>query len=423
MSDGSFLYTPTVPATSKFSNTDLNSLASTYASSFTHQTNALIQRVVRELIFDAAPQQFFDLKLLNQKPFESVKSDEWFFHEMDFGRSPLTTDAADAGGGATQTIPVAAATDLDHVAVDTIIVYPDNTKATVTTVNTAGPDVTVTSLTGQTLPAIAIGDNFAVLSPVEADGADSISQFFRIETTERFNFIQMLVKAMRFGRMELFKYENAGTTSNYLSMQKQRMMQQFRIDISNILWNGERGEVTLANGAVAKTTGGIFPTMVAAGSSNASVTLANSPQALEELALDTEFKAHGATRFFYAAPRLIHFLSQEYKRSLTRYAPNDMIAMLGLNAIDIGSTKIVFVPMKRFEEASCFPAAFRSRGILLDQEAVTCKQTWGEEMGETLSRVPGGTRENFKDFWVSTTFGVEFNNPLGSGFLDISNLP
>ncbi len=423
MSDGSFLYSPTVPATSKFSNTDLNSLASTYASSFSHQSTALIQRIVRDLIFDAAPQQFFDLKLLNQKPFGSVSSDEWFFHEMDFGRSPLTTDGADGGGGATQTISVAATTDLDHVAVDTILVYPDNTHATVTTVNAGGPDVTVTSLTGQTLPAIVSGDNFAILSPVEADGANSISQYFRIETTERFNFVQMLVKAMRFGRMELFKYEKAGSTSNYLSMQKKRMLQQFRIDMSNILWNGERGEVTLANGAVAKATGGIFPTMTAAGSPNASVTLANSPQALEELALDTEFKAHGATRFFYATPRLIHFLSQEYKRSLTRYEPNDEIAKLGLKAIDIGSTKIVFVSMKRFEEPSCFPSSWRSRGILLDQESVRCKQTWGEEMGETLGRVPGGTRENFKDFWISTTFGVEFDNPLGSGFLDITDLP
>lgn len=423
MADGSFLYTPAVPATSKFSNTDLNSLASTYASSFSHQTTALIQRIVKELIFDAAPQQFFDLKLLNQKPFESIKSDEWFFHEMDFGRNPLTTDAADGGGGATQVISVAAATDLDHVAIDTILVYPDNSHATVTTVTAGGPSVTVTSMTGQTLPAIAIGDNFAVLSPVEADGANSISQYFRIETTERFNFVQMLVKAMRFGRMELFKYENAGTTSNYLSMQKQRMLQQFRIDISNILWNGERGEVTLSNSAVAKTTGGIFPSMVAAGSPNSSVTLANSPQALEELALDTEFKAFGATRFFYATPRLVHFLAQEYKRSLTRYSPNDEIAKLDLKAIDIGSTKVVFVPMKRFEEPSCFPAAWRSRGILLDQETLSCVQTWGEEMGETLSRVQGGTRENFKDFWVSTTFGVQFNNPLASGFLDITDLP
>lgn len=423
MADGSFLYSPAIPATSKFSNTDLNSLASTYASTFSHQTTALIQRIVNKLIFDAAPQQFFDLKLLNQKPFEKVMSDEWFFHEMGFGRSPVTTDAADGGGGATQTISVAAATDLDHISVDSIIVYPDNTHATVTTVTTAGPTFVATSMTGQTLPAIAIGDNFAVLSPVEADGQNSISQYFRIETTERFNFVQMLVKALRWGRMELFKHENAGTTSNYLSMQKQRMLQQFRIDLSNILWNGERGEVTLANGAVAKSTGGIFPSLTAAGAPSASVTLANSPQALEELALDTEFKAHGTTRFFYAAPRLIHFLSQEYKRTLTRYSPNDDIAKLGLGAVDIGSTKIVFVPMKRFEEASCFPAAFRARGILLDQETVAIKQTWGEEMGETLSRVPGGTRENFKDFWVSTTFGVQFNNPLGSGHIDITDLP
>ena len=60
----STLYTPQVPPVTSFRNADLNSLASTYASTHGHNTTALIQRIVKELIYDAAPQQFFDLKLL-----------------------------------------------------------------------------------------------------------------------------------------------------------------------------------------------------------------------------------------------------------------------------------------------------------------------------------------------------------------------
>lgn len=416
MSSSSSLYTPGSPGQGKFNNVDLNALASQYASQYGHDTTALIQRITRSLIYDAAPQQFFDLKLLNMKPFENIKSDEWEFFEMGFGRDPVIATAITAGGTATQVITVSST---DDISVDTVIVYPNNAKGSVTEVNKTAGTITVTSFTGQTLPAVAVNDLLANLTPIEADAANSISQYFRVDTVRRYNFVQMMVKAMRFGRMEMYKYKNAGTTSNYLTMQKQRMLQQFRIDLSNSLWNGERGEVSLASGAVAKVTGGIFPTMQASGSPNVTTTVANLPAALEELALDTEFKAFGATRFLYGTPRQIHALSQQYKRNLTRYAPSDEIAKLELKSIDMGSSKIVFVPMKRFEEPSCFPASWANRLILLDQESVSCVQTWGEEMGETLSRENRGTLNNFTDFWISTTFGVQFNNPLGSGWVDI----
>lgn len=410
------LYTPGVPGQESFGNLDLNALASQYASSFGHDTTALIQRITRSLIYDAAPQQFFDLKLLNAKPFENVKSDEWEFFEMGFGREPIIATAAVGGGGVSQVVPVVAISD---ITVDMVLIYPNNQKATVTSIDKAALTITVTAMTGQTLPAIVINDSFANLAPIEADGANSISQYFRASTIRRFNFIQMMVKAQRFGRMELYKYKNAGNTSNYLTMSKQRLLQQARIDLSNSLWNGERGEVTLANGQKAKTTGGIFPTMQAAGSPNVTTTVANLPAALEELALDTEFKAYGATRFLYATPRLIHNLSQQYKRSLTRYEPNDDMAKLGLKGVDMASSMIVFVPMKRFEEPSCFPAAWGNRLLLVDQESITIKQTWGEEMGETESRTDGGNLQNYVDYWISGTFGVEFSNPLGSGFIDL----
>ena len=76
------LYTPGTPGQNQFANVDLNALASQYAATFGHDTSALVRRITRDLIFDAAPQQFFDLKLLNMKAFEQVNSDEWEFFEM-----------------------------------------------------------------------------------------------------------------------------------------------------------------------------------------------------------------------------------------------------------------------------------------------------------------------------------------------------
>jgi len=412
------LYTAAVPEQSKFSNLDLNSIGSSYASQFGHGTTALIARVVHNLIYNAAPKQFYpELRILGMKASEKINSDEFFYHEKQYGRDPIVSSAVVAAGGTTQVIPVTPAS-IDVVSVDTILVYPNNQKATVTAVNKAGLTITVTSMTGQTLPAVAIGDILANLSSVEADGANSISQYFRATTVERFNFVQLFVKAIRFGKMELYKYMNAGTT-DYISVNRREMLDQHRIDLSNAYWNGERGEVTLANGAKAKTMGGIFPTMQAAGSFNISSSVANLQAAVENLALNTEFGAWGDTRYLYGANRHLLALSKLYRQTLQRYYVGDKKAELYFEGIQMGSTNIVFVPMKRFEDSASFPNSFANRLILLDQESITPVVAIAEEMGTTLDRRSGGTLNNFVDEWISATFSIKFNNPLASGWIDI----
>jgi hypothetical protein len=95
--------------------------------------------------------------------------------------------------------------------------------------------------------------------------------------------------------------------------------------------------------------------------------------------------------------------------------------MFQLDSIEIGSTKVVFVPVKRFEEPSCFPAEFASRMILLDQESITPAFIFPEEMGQTGDR-SRGFYNNYVDDWVSATASIYFNNPLGGGWLDITDL-
>lgn len=355
-------------------------------------------------------------------------SDEFYYHEMGFGRDPIISDAIGApiAAGSTQVIPIL---NKDNVSKDMIVIYPDNSRGTITSVTPTGTgaNIQISAPTGETLPAVpsgAIGSLvLAYLSPVEADGMDSISNYVRYNTIERSNYVQMIIKAMRFGRMELQKYVNTGTLDNYLDMQRKRMWQQFRISLSNVYWNGKKGEVLLANGMKAKTAGGIYPIMQEAGSAHSSASLATVDGALEELALSTEYGDFGQTRFLYGTPTAIHYISQQYKRDLTRYTPNDDMAKLSLQGVDIGSSKIVFVPMKRFEEPSCFPASFRSRLFLLDQNSIDPVYVFPEEMGDTLNRRNQGTLQNFTDSWISATHSIEFNNPLASGILDITNLP
>jgi len=408
------LYTP---PNANLTNANLNSIGSQYASQFGHNQSLLIQKVVRKVIFDAAPQQFFDLMLLNQKPSKQVPSDEHFYQEAGYGRNPVQVIGAGAAATAypaTQVVPVS---NTEDIALDTIVTYPNNAKGTVTNI-VAGTSITVTPMTGGNLPAVVAGDLLSNHSPVEADAARDIKQYFRLNTIERHNFVQMFIKARRYGRMELYKHQQAGVTSNHIQMDRMRMLQQFRVDLSNAFWNGEMGEVTLSNGVKAKTCGGVYPLMLAAGSMQTTTPIATLPDAVEDLALSTEFGEYGQTRFLCGTPRRILDLSKAYKSALTRYTFGDHTVDLGINMIKLGSSNIVLVPMKRFEDTASFPTSWTDRMFLLDYSAIQPVHCFGEEMGDTLNR-QSGTLDNYTDSWVSTTFGMEFNNPLSCGIVNI----
>jgi len=406
-------------------NVDLNSVGSGYATTYTHDTSLLIQKVTNKAIFDAAPQQFMDLKLLNMKPFLPVASDEYFFQEMGWQRNAIAATSVVATG--TTQVIVIAGTEATNIAKDMIIVYPDNTKAIVlSVVLTTGSttyDVSVSHLNGTgNLPAVAIGDVFSLLSSVEGDGVDGFANYFRASTIEKTNYVQLFSKAIRYGEVELYKLRNAATTSNYLEMEKNAMFRQFRTDLSNAFWNGERGEVTTADGTLAKTTGGMYPSMVAAGSPNATgVTLATLQANFETVILASEYGDYGAVRFAYAHPKLILELSKVYKEQSTRYTPNDDIAKLALTEIDLGSSRIVLIPYARFGDSASFPAAWKERLFILDHKNISLRQMWGERSGETLDR-SGGIAKSYKEMFVDANMGVQFNNPLACAFIDTTGI-
>lgn len=403
-----------------FANVNLNSIGSQYAKDFGKDISLLVEKVTNKAIFDSAPKQFFDLKLLNMKQFTQVNSDEYFYKEMGYQREPLTATA----GAAAVTFPATqtfALSSLDNISTDTIICYPNNQKGTVVNINTTTSEITVKPYTNDTLPAVSATNQFQNHSSIEADGADGWAQYFRATTIERHNYIQLFNKVIRYGEVELHKLKNAAVTSNFLEMERSAMMRQFRIDISNAFWNGQQGEVTLKDGGVAKSTGGVFPAMVAAGSPNATANTATLTDAFEDMILASEYGDYGSVRFAFMTPRLHLTLSKAYKDEKTRYAPEDSeVTKLHLNEVDIGSSRIVMVPYQRFADDASFPDAFKNRIIILDMKNINLCQLWAERSGETLSRTDG-IPKRYKEMWVDANMGVKFNNPLACAWIDVTS--
>lgn len=402
----------------KFANQNYNSVGSEYANLYGHDISLLVQKLTNRAIFDAAPQQFMDLKLMNMVPAETVNSDEFFFQEMGYQREPLqvTAISATVSYPTTQTINVAS---VDNISTNTIISYPNGQKGSVVAVDTSLLTITVSPYNGDTLPAVAIGDVLANVSTVDHDGSEGFAQYFRASTIERVNYVQLFNKAIRYSEVELHKLKNMGTTANFLEMERNAMFNQHRIDISNALWTGQKGEVVTANGTPAKTTGGVYTSMVEAGSPNAVATAATLVDAFEDMVLSSEFGDYGQARMAFMTPRMHRMLSLAYKEELTRYAPNDEIALLNLKEVNLGSSRIVLVPYKRFEDAASYPGAFANKIVILDMKNIKRVQLWGERSGDTL-KLEDGVPKRYGDVWVDCNMGVKFNNPLACAYLDVT---
>jgi hypothetical protein len=404
----------------KFTNQNYNSVGSEYAALYGHDISLLVQKLTNRAIFDAAPQQFMDLKLLNMVAAEQVNSDEFFYQEMGYQREPLVATASSAAVSwpTTQTISV---TSTDNISSNTIISYPNGQKGSVISVDTSLLTVTVSPYNGDTLPAVAADDILANVSSVDHDGSDGFAQYFRASTIERVNYVQLFNKAIRYSEVELHKLKTMGTTSNFLEMERNAMFNQHRIDLSNAFWTGQKGEIITADGTPAKTTGGVFSAMVEAGAPNAVATTATLVDAFEDIVLSSEYGDYGQARMAFMTPRMHRALSLAYKEELTRYAPNDDIALLNLKEINLGSSRIVLVPFKRFEDKASFPGSYENRIVLLDMKNIKRTQLWGERSGDTL-KLEDGVPKRYGDVWVDCNMGVKFHNPLACAYLDVTGM-
>ena len=408
---------PAVPqAPSSF---NLNPLGSPYAAAGGYDTTRLIKEAVQEKIFDAVPQKYKALRLLFDNPIKYVSNDEFIYMEKTFGRNALVSTGA-VGAAATQTIPITAT---NNITINKVIVYPDNTKGIVTAVDTGADEITVAAFNGAAnLSGVADGDVFSIGGPVVADGMNFLAHYDRMSKIERFNYLQLMHRDKRWTRMELQKFAN-GQTTNYMELDKKEQMDLLLQDMFQFFWNGQRGEVNLSipNGAgnyVAKTMGGVYPLMQAAGSIEVdNVTRVALQPTFESLVFQTDYKSEGGVRYIFAQNALLYQLSKVFKEPGIRYTPNDKVADLNLFEYRFGDLRLVPVATELFKEQSMFPSSWANRIFVIDKDTIqpVCMQGYMSiEAGQTAPKGQFGSLEDYSEFWLQGMLSLQFNNPLSS---------
>jgi hypothetical protein len=77
--------------------------------------------------------------------------------------------------------------------------------------------------------------------------------------------------------------------------------------------------------------------------------------------------------------------------------------------------------MQRFTSQADFYPGFENRIVLLDHTTLEKRELWGATSGQTLDR-KGGIAKSYTDNWVACQLGVGMNNPLASGWVDVTGL-
>jgi len=411
---------------------NLQPIGSEYAAEFSYDETILIRRAIAREIFDAVPKKYAALRLLMDKTVEYVDNDVFTYLEKTFGRVALRA-ASGQSSGAEQDITLTTGGD-KNITINKILVYPDNSKGVVFKVAT--DHVFVRKFIGASdLPAVLTDDYFSIQTSVIADGQNFLSHYDRMSKIERYNYVQLMHRDKRWSRKEMQKFANLSTT-NYFELDKKEQMDLLLQDMFLSLWNGCRGEVDVAVPGITTpatadsykgaTMGGIFPSMVAAGSASASgVTKATLQESFEALAFETDFKAEGGIRFIFAQNALLYELSKAWKETGLRYKPESKIGDLNLQIYKIGDMSFVPVSTELFKEVSCFPVTWQHRIFVLDTETIhpVCMRGYQPiEVGQTAPKGVSGSIQDYTEWWVQGMLSLRFNNPLSSFYLDTTGI-
>jgi hypothetical protein len=386
--------------------------------------NPAAQAIIAAQMYDA-------LKLLYMKPMAEENSDEFKYLEKTFGRPPIEVHSWDNATGIMELAGTyTASTDMPVVVGDVLYATTGEPLIVSAVTHSAVADsatITLAAQTGESLGAtmFTAGDVVAIQGAIIADGMDKFLHYDRLQTVTRYNFIQLFQRANRWSTVELQKLINNGTT-NYKTLETQEKINQMRNDLFSAYFNGTRGEFSIpgegGSSWKAKCMGGIYPTMVAAGSGHATVALSGLKTAFEELAFDTNYKKEGSRRFVYGTDKMLYELSRAYKENGSRYTPSDNRANLNLKMIEVGSQEYVLVPCELFREDSVLPSSWQTKLLVLDQESITPIKMKGLphiEVGQTDNK-NGGSYRDYTDWWVKAMLSMRFNNPLGSFYIDVT---
>lgn len=206
--------------------------------------------------------------------------------------------------------------------------------------------------------------------------------------------------AILFGSKESVKKEDILTNNIQLFIKGGSPIQEVKNklceDVSNTLWQGIKGKLYVAGRHEKVLTMDGFENLMKQSCINE--TISEIGKSFESIVLDTEKRGHSQVRFLFATQSKIDKLTEYYKYPLLRGQIIDEY----YDYIDIGSSKILLIPVKRFEDTACFPKDMQDKMFLIDIGKVDYYLDYKE-----------------KDNIISVEFSIEPKSLSSSGIIKI----
>lgn len=339
-----------------------------------------LKRVIANKILPTTPNSYFEaLKLvfLTKTPM-TVPDDQYSWDEVPDQRMAITPNdgvtavgvqihaatSASPGAYVTRTVPVPAAMQA-YVMINSDVVFPDGSIATVTVKTPGSNTITLTSLVGKGIPAIIAGQMLPQAGEIRGDGMKGWKNVTRANTISRTNYVATIMRASQYGRKELLKYLFNQQT-NYLETDMNTLIEQIRFDWLVQTFVGKKEMRLLDDGTYAKGMDGIVTQMENGNSTFATSTVSNLQASLEAIAQETNHKSRGGTRDLFAPQAVLTLLSKLYKDHKVQLMNNESIVNLDLEGFRIGGQTYRFCPVEPFANGHYFPEKYRSRLLVVD---------------------------------------------------------
>lgn len=398
-----------------------------------------LKREILNTIFGTTPEPYFAAQklLMMELAYEWFGGDEAIWQEMPDQRQAIVVDdgasapgavltaatAAVPGGFGTVNMPVGAAS-YAAAKINARLHFPTGWATIVS--KTGGNTLVLNSLTSLPIPAIVQGQVIPMGAEIRSDSERQIFNHFRAQGIERFNYITTIAAAREYGRKEWLKIQNLEQT-NRLSEEWNALIYQFKWDMIVEMWNGNRASQLNSSGKVAKGTDGIKTQMLAGGVTPIATPLGAMIAAHEAASHSTNYRTSGVT-YNIAPTELLYELSKAYKEQQVRYAPNDMVANLNLDAIKIGSRTHVLVPCDAMADPNYFPG-WEGHLFMIDKAAVKMAGMRGMpvlDINGAMQREllkftdAKGSRDDLQTNPLEATFAPMLINPLSTQLLLVS---
>jgi len=406
-----------------FTEANLNALGSLYGQDFRHADRYWIEREVNKVLVRTWPEMFTDMTLLFQKTPKFKQSDEFEYNTNSYDRKGFTVTVATAAVVSPNTVTVSVASVADIAFTDMSVNCGNQSLATVVNINYQANTIELKPMTNRGIPAMSVGQILPFVAPVEADGAKTINFRYRMLPQRQHNYIMLISGMIEYTMLELQKQQNNSYIPDFLNQEFENLVLHIRNSMSNMFWQGIRGEFTLADGRVAKSCMGIDE-FITNGGNIVNTPVSSFGDAVENAVLASQFGSQGQRKFLYTTPRRATDLQKQYKNAATlRFQLQDKATNvnLELDEYQFGAGTVVVIPFQRFQDTASFPAEYQDFAYLLDHNLIdpVKLQNWADT-GQTPDRKSGPYLLMSTQRWISDSMSTEMYNPLAHSKIIIS---